>query len=99
MPRFALQKPARKVRCARQREVARPQGCPMNPHDVELEPVTDTERGGFREEVVHSPAAAASFAESAQRDAADRYRKHPAIAVLPQRDVAGATERCRFRGG
>ena len=74
------------MRCARQREAVlwttRPQGCPrLGPHDVELEPVTETERGGLLEEAVHSPAAAASFAEGAECDAADRYRKDPAIAV------------------
>ena len=49
-----------------------------DPHDVELEPITETERGGFLEEVIHS-AAAATLAEGAERDAAVRQRKHPAI--------------------
>ena len=50
-----------------------------DPHKVELEAVTESESGGFLEEVVHSVAAAATFADGAECNAAVRYRKHPAI--------------------
>ena len=52
-----------------------------DPHDVELEAVTKTERGDLLEEVVYPAAAAATFAESAERNAAVRQRKYSAIAL------------------
>ena len=51
-----------------------------DPNDVELEPVTKTERSDLLEEVVNSPAAAATFAEGTERNKAVRQRKYPAIA-------------------
>ena len=50
-----------------------------DPHNIELEVVTETESGGFLEEVILSAAAAATFAEGAECDAAVHYRRHPAI--------------------
>ena len=62
--------------------MARPQGAPRwDPNDVELEPVTKTERSDLLEEVVNSPAAAATFAEGTERNKAVRQRNYSAIAL------------------
>ena len=68
------------------------------PNDVELEAVTKTEHGDLLEEVVYPAAAAATFAEGAERNAV--CLSAPVFGncvVLPRRDAAGATERSQFR--
>ena len=52
-----------------------------DPNDVELEPATKTELSDLLEEVVNSPAAAATFAEGTEHNKAVRQRKYPAIAL------------------
>ena len=66
-----------KERCARPRGAvlwkAHLRGCPtLGPHNIGLEAATETESGGFPEEVIRSAGAAATFAEGAECGAAVR---------------------------